>query len=139
VQVHPGDIVRVEYDTVAGTLSFAVNGVSQGVCFSDLKGMELFPAVAFYSSSRSATVLSLTVEGGASAPVAATAAATGAATASAEVPADASLPAPAPVMAVIPTVSCAAGGVCVQYDMYSRYARGLGTCACGLHAVQSYV
>ena len=61
LQVHPGDRVRIEFDAAAGTLTYFVNGVSQGVCFSGLTGVELFPAVAFYATSGTASILSVGV------------------------------------------------------------------------------
>jgi hypothetical protein len=60
-QIHPSDTIRFEYDADAGTLVVFVNGVSQGVCFSDLGGAELFPAIGFYSSDRTASIVSITV------------------------------------------------------------------------------
>jgi hypothetical protein len=57
-RIHPGDTVACVYDADCGVLSFAVNGVDQGVCFSDISG-EVFPAVAFYGNSREVELLSL--------------------------------------------------------------------------------
>ena len=52
----------MEFDAEAGTMTYTVNDVSQGVCFSGLKGVELFPAIAFYDSRlRSASIVSVTV------------------------------------------------------------------------------
>lgn len=56
-KAHEGDVVSVTLDADAGTLSFAINGTSQGVCFTGLRG-PVFPAVAFYSSGRRATLVS---------------------------------------------------------------------------------
>ena len=54
----------MEFDAEAGTMTYTVNDVSQGVCFSGLKGVELFPAIAFYDSRlRSASIVSVTVNG----------------------------------------------------------------------------
>lgn len=47
---HASDVVRVDFDASAGTLSFAVNGVSQGVCYSGIAGKTLHPAVCFYGA-----------------------------------------------------------------------------------------
>ncbi len=55
--------MKATFDAVAGTLTFAVNDVSQGVGFSGLRGKVLFPAVAFYSSDRSASVTTLCSSG----------------------------------------------------------------------------
>ena len=60
-QIHPNDQIRFEFDADAGTLVVFVNGVSQGVCFSGLKDVELFPAIGFYSSDRTASIVSVTV------------------------------------------------------------------------------
>ena len=74
--------MRVEYDADAGTMVYYVNDVSQGVCFTGLQGVELFPAVAFYSSGRSASIVSLRLLGvaPAAAPAAQAAATTAAST-----------------------------------------------------------
>ena len=49
---HPGDIVRVELDLDAGTISFAVNGISQGIAFTGVSGQgEIFPACTFYGTA----------------------------------------------------------------------------------------
>jgi len=40
---------------VAGTLTYYKNGVSQGICFNGVVG-PLYPAICFYSSSRTVTV-----------------------------------------------------------------------------------
>lgn len=69
MQIHPNDRIRFEYDADAGTLIVFVNEVSQGVCFSDLQGAELHPAIGFYSSDRRASIVSVT----ATAPAAAAA------------------------------------------------------------------
>lgn len=51
-----GDVVGVEVDCDAGTLSFSVNGVGQGVAFRHLAG-KLYPAVAFYSHGQRVTLI----------------------------------------------------------------------------------
>lgn len=40
-----------------GTCEVFVNGVSQGALFRDLSGMEIYPAVAFYSTGRAAKLI----------------------------------------------------------------------------------
>ena len=55
--------MQVTFDAVEGTLSFAVNNVAQGVGFTGLHGKVLFPAIAFYSSGRSASVSLITTTG----------------------------------------------------------------------------
>jgi hypothetical protein len=66
VKIKKGDVVRCELDMDAGTLSYAINGVDLGVCFTGLSGYELWPAVQFYSSGRVVRLLKLegTVGGG---------------------------------------------------------------------------
>ena len=54
---HPGDVVRVDFDADAGTLAFAVNGVSQGVCFSGISGKTLHPAIAMYGGQNKSVSL----------------------------------------------------------------------------------
>lgn len=56
---HPGDIIRLEFDGYAGTLTFSINGVSQGVCFSGIKGKTLHPAVCFYHGKAASASVSL--------------------------------------------------------------------------------
>ena len=58
-----------------GTLSYFVNDAPQGVCFKGLRGVELFPAVCFYSIDRKVTLervdaSGLTVQPGSGAPAA---------------------------------------------------------------------
>jgi hypothetical protein len=49
VRMRQGQIIGVTLDTLAGTLSFSVNGKPLGVAFSTgLQGMELYPAVSLY-------------------------------------------------------------------------------------------
>ena len=43
-------------------MTYFVNDVSQGVCFSGLTGIELFPAVAFYGTTGTASILSVGVD-----------------------------------------------------------------------------
>ena len=59
VQFHPGDVVRFELDMDAGVCKAFVNGADQGVVFTDLSGLEVFPAVCFYSSGRAASLVKL--------------------------------------------------------------------------------
>ena len=51
-----GDIVGVTLDLDAGTLSFAINGKSQGTAFDQIYG-EFFPAVAFYNVGQEVEIL----------------------------------------------------------------------------------
>jgi hypothetical protein len=55
--IHPGAIVQCRYDPSAGTLAFAVDGSEIGTCFTGLRGKRLFPAVGFYSSDRTVTLV----------------------------------------------------------------------------------
>lgn len=57
-KIHPDDTVGVFYDADAGTISFAVNAVSQGVCFEGVTG-EQFGAIGFYSSGRQVSLVSI--------------------------------------------------------------------------------
>lgn len=77
-QIHPNDIIRFEVDMDAGNCRAFVNGADQvcvcaflryvsitdrflttmqGVVFTDLLGLEVFPAVCFYSSSRAVSLV----------------------------------------------------------------------------------
>ena len=56
---HPGDVIRLEFDGDAGTLTYFINGVSQGVCFSGVKGKTLHPAVCFYHGKAASASVSL--------------------------------------------------------------------------------
>ena len=56
-QFHQGDVVKVTFDADAGTLKFAVNGAAQEVGFTGLRGKVLYPAIAFYSGGRAASVV----------------------------------------------------------------------------------
>ncbi|OQR88385.1 HECT E3 ubiquitin ligase, partial [Thraustotheca clavata] len=58
-KVHPGDIVQIDVDMSAGTMSYAINGTEFGVVFTDLAGHEVYPAVSFYGSGKVITLLSL--------------------------------------------------------------------------------
>lgn len=49
-RVCTGDTVKITWDAGEGALSYAVNGVDQGVTFRGLRGKKLYPAVAFYRS-----------------------------------------------------------------------------------------
>jgi hypothetical protein len=56
-KVCKGDIVKADLDMFAGTLSFTVNDEFQGVAFTDLCGLHIFPAVTFYGEKRSVTLI----------------------------------------------------------------------------------
>lgn len=58
-KVKKGDTIRCDLDMDAGTMSVTVAGVDQGVCFTGMAGMEIWPAVQFYSSGRSVRLLKL--------------------------------------------------------------------------------
>ncbi|CAM9393614.1 unnamed protein product, partial [Discosporangium mesarthrocarpum] len=45
--VHQGDIVRIELDLTEGTLSYSLNGVDEGVAFTNMSG-EIYPCVCTY-------------------------------------------------------------------------------------------
>ena len=53
---HQGDVVRTELDLDNGTIAYFVNDVPCGVAFKDIQGV-IYPAVAFYGSGRSVTIL----------------------------------------------------------------------------------
>jgi hypothetical protein len=58
-RVHPNDVVRIELDHDAHTLSYRINGdKDQGVCFTDVVG-EVFPAVAFYGANRAVRLMAV--------------------------------------------------------------------------------
>lgn len=54
--VNPGDVVGMLFDADEKTLSFSVNGTSQGVCFKDVK-TPAYGAVAMYGSGRQASLV----------------------------------------------------------------------------------
>jgi hypothetical protein len=58
-KIRKGDTVRCDLDMDAGTMSVTVAGVDQGVCFTGMAGMEIWPAVQFYSSGRTVRLLKL--------------------------------------------------------------------------------
>lgn len=57
-KIHPHDTIRVELDLDAGTLSYRVNEEEVGVCFTGVAGT-IWPAVGFYSSTRSVSIVSV--------------------------------------------------------------------------------
>jgi hypothetical protein len=64
-RIHPNDIVRIELDHDAHTLTYRVNGdKDQGVCFTDVTG-EIFPAVAFYGANRAVRLIAVESAGSA--------------------------------------------------------------------------
>ncbi|CAM9325476.1 unnamed protein product, partial [Phaeothamnion confervicola] len=62
-KVHEGDIVRVELDMDAHTLSFKTNGEDEGVAFTDVEGEEVFPAVCTYRSGIEVRLLKVEIWG----------------------------------------------------------------------------
>lgn len=70
-KIKKGDTVRFEldFDEADGVIKMQINGKDKGVVFTGLKGKALHPAIAFYSSGR--TITALSVEGPISAPSAA--------------------------------------------------------------------
>ena len=61
---HAGDVIRVEFDATSGTLAFAVNGLSQGICFNSISARSLHPAVAFYDCPAGSASVTLLGSGG---------------------------------------------------------------------------
>lgn len=62
-RIHPNDVVRIELDHDAHTLSYRINGdKDQGVCFTDVTG-EVFPAVAFYGANRAVRLIAVECSG----------------------------------------------------------------------------
>lgn len=55
-KVHPDSVVKVSVDMDIGTMSYAIDGGSPSVAFTDVKG-PIWPAVAFYGSNRSVEML----------------------------------------------------------------------------------
>ena len=53
---HPGETVQFELDCEAGTISLWVNDEPQGVIFTEVTGT-IYPAVAFYSSLRTVSIV----------------------------------------------------------------------------------
>ena len=58
-KIKKGDHVRCDLDMDAGTLSLTIAGADQGVCFTGLAGMEIWPCVQFYSSGRTVRLIKL--------------------------------------------------------------------------------
>lgn len=56
--IHAGDIVRCEWDGIAGNLHYVLNGVCQGAVFSGLSHITVYPAVCTYGAARQVTILS---------------------------------------------------------------------------------
>lgn len=57
-KIHPLDSVRLTLNCEAGTLSLDVNGVDQGIVFSNVPA-EVHPAVCFYGSAKSVRLVEL--------------------------------------------------------------------------------
>lgn len=59
-KVNKGDTVRfdLDFDEGDGVMRFSVNGKDRGVFFEKLRGLELFPAVCFYSGGRQVSIVS---------------------------------------------------------------------------------
>lgn len=55
-QVNPGDVVGVALDADNGTLTFYVNGTSQGVAFTGLTSGPYYPACSDYNNATSALI-----------------------------------------------------------------------------------
>jgi hypothetical protein len=59
-RVHPNDVIEITLDFDSRTISYSINGESQGVCFRNIRlGVDYYPAVQFYSSSCAARVVSI--------------------------------------------------------------------------------
>jgi hypothetical protein len=58
-KIKKGDTVRCDLDMDAGTMNVSINGSDQGVCFTGMAGLEVWPAVQFYSSNRTVRFLKL--------------------------------------------------------------------------------
>jgi len=56
-RVPPNSTVRFNFDATAGLVEVFVDGASQGVCFTGLGGMTLYPAIATYLSNRAGRLL----------------------------------------------------------------------------------
>ena len=65
-KIHPKDIVRFELDMDAGSgeCRAFVNGADQGVIFTGFAGNTVYPAVAFYSSGRAISLVSVQIPTG---------------------------------------------------------------------------
>ena len=59
-KLEPGQIVKFKADTGAGTVQIWVNGVDQGVCFTNVGGKTMYPACGFYSSAKKVKAISFT-------------------------------------------------------------------------------
>ncbi len=56
---HAGDVITVIVDVVEDKISFEINGTLQAACITGIKAyLPLYPAVAFYGSSRTAKFIS---------------------------------------------------------------------------------
>jgi hypothetical protein len=64
-KIHPGDIVRIEYDGRAETLSYSVNGSDLETCFTNVVG-EIFPCCGSYRNNVRIRLLKVEVFGAAS-------------------------------------------------------------------------
>ena len=62
-KIHPGDVVRIEFDGVTNTLSYGLNGSEMVVAFTDVMG-EVHPACGSYRSGVQIRLLKVEVYGG---------------------------------------------------------------------------
>lgn len=56
-RVPPNSTVRFNFDAASGLVEVFLDGASQGVCFTGLAGMTVYPAIATYLSNRSGRLL----------------------------------------------------------------------------------
>lgn len=59
-KIHPGDVIRIEFDGIAGTLSYSVNGSDMEIGFSGIVD-DVYPACGSYRSSVSIKLLKVEV------------------------------------------------------------------------------
>eukprot|EP01039_Chlorochromonas_danica_P006368 gene6368-7021_t len=59
-KIHPGDMVRIEFDGLAGTLSFSVNGSEPEVGFTDIVD-DIYPACGSYRNGVSVKLIKVEV------------------------------------------------------------------------------
>lgn len=56
-KIHEDSVVQIEYDSAEGTLTYAIDGAAPILCFTGVFNKTLYPAVGFYGSGRSVTLL----------------------------------------------------------------------------------
>ncbi|RYY33467.1 hypothetical protein EON62_04215, partial [archaeon] len=61
-RVFKGQNIRfdLDFDEADGVMRVTINGVDCGIKFTNLRGKELYPAVAFYGSNRTVELVSVT-------------------------------------------------------------------------------